>query len=122
MVTFLAACSSEHSDPIQQPINGEQPADDTNNDSGVDDTDPVEPVELSFEVDILPIIEQRCTACHNQGSGLADYTNYQTSFNSTAKLLNRVTILKDMPRNNVTGMTQPERDLFAQWINEGAMP
>lgn len=76
---------------------------------------------LSFQNDILPIVQQRCSMCHNESSGLPFWEDYETIFLKRELVRLRVFELENMPLNNATGMTSEERELFALWIDQGAL-
>ena len=76
---------------------------------------------VSF-AEVRNVIEQRCTLCHNaqvQNKGVALHTpeliakHAQTVFQQTA-------VLKVMPMNNATGITDQERELIKRWYETGA--
>lgn len=75
---------------------------------------------LAFIDDILPIIEMRCASCHNPSMGLPDFRSYEVIFNRRDIVRHRVFVIQDMPRDNMTEMTEEERELVAAWIDEGA--
>lgn len=104
-MTLLTACGGEHKMLIQPPM-----------DVAFD----VKP--LTFEKDILPIVQVRCTSCHNPNSGLPFWEQYPVIFEKRDRVRQRVFVDRSMPLNNSTGMTDHERQIFADWIDQGAQP
>ncbi|MCB0422284.1 MAG: hypothetical protein KDD61_14900 [Bdellovibrionales bacterium] len=75
---------------------------------------------ITFVNDILPLVQKRCSLCHNSGSGLPVWEDYQTLFDNREFVRFRVFENRSMPRGNATNMTEEERAFMAQWIDEGA--
>lgn len=77
---------------------------------------------------IKPILQNRCAACHNPVLNLPNMLEYPVIKErvDNGKLFERVVTLKDdpakgMPLGNTTGMTDAERDLIKQWIQDGGL-
>lgn len=79
---------------------------------------------------IQGIFEQRCNGCHTSNptytgfrapaDGL-DFTDPQTIKSAASRIMRETVNSKSMPeRNNITGMTDAERALVGQWIQQGA--
>ena len=115
IILSVSACNGEvtHDPILETPME--------NIESVPDDEGTFEGEILSFNEDILPIVQARCTACHSEGSGLPFWEDYEQIFTSKDAVRLRVVELQDMPRGNVTGMTDEERELFAMWIDQGAL-
>lgn len=76
-----------------------------------------EPVSLA---QVQAIVEQRCVLCHNAqvaNKGVTLHT--QGLIQSHAqRLYQQVVVLKAMPMNNATGMTDAERALIKRWFEQ----
>ena len=75
---------------------------------------------LTFRANMLPIFQSRCTLCHQAGGLLPDWTDYKTAFDLRNQLVYHVAVSRDMPMNNVTGMSDDERNAVVQWVDNGA--
>jgi uncharacterized membrane protein len=79
---------------------------------------------------IQSLVAQRCTACHSSSptyagvaapAGGMDFTNPQTLKTQAFRIKQSTVTSREMPdRNNITGMTEAERTLLGQWIDQGA--
>lgn len=118
-LSFVTACGAKH-DSLNKPARQQSGAAgmEVENPQG-----PIEPMEevLSFTKDILPIVQNRCSLCHNPSSGLPVWEDYETIFSRKDRVRARVFEVRDMPRGNATGMTDQERELMALWIDHGAL-
>lgn len=113
-ITFsLISCGGQKGN---QPLLMQQPSKDINK----EDTR-IDPL-LSYQADILPVIQQRCALCHNESSGLPNWQIYQVIFSKQERVYQRVVVEKSMPQGNLTNMTENERVLFKSWIEQGALP
>jgi uncharacterized membrane protein len=68
------------------------------------------------------VIEQRCVLCHNaqvQQKNVALHTAALRRQHAQA-IYQQVVVLKAMPMNNATGLTEPERALIQRWFEAGA--
>lgn len=68
------------------------------------------------------VIEQRCVMCHNaqlNNKGVALHTP-ELLLQNAQQVYQQVTVLKLMPLNNATQMTDDERDLVRRWYEGGA--
>lgn len=104
-ITFFAQLGCDGSESGHQPLGNEGAL--------------AEP--LTFVQDILPLVQQRCSLCHSPGAGLPVWEDYNTLFASRDLVRFRVFEDQSMPRGNATGMTDEERMIMAQWIDEGAV-
>lgn len=84
---------------------------------------------VKFE-QIQPIIQNRCVTCHSakptddmfKVAPLgAMYDTPEQIKNYAAKIKARAVDSKDMPLGNKTGITEDERKLIGQWVDQGAM-
>lgn len=73
---------------------------------------------VTYSRDIKPIFEKTCSACHNEGSAIPNWGNYEVSFAKKDRLLDRVIIKKDMPLG--FPMSDEERALVGEWLKLGA--
>lgn len=74
----------------------------------------------SYETDAKPIFKNRCIICHTaQMTPDKDWMNYDIAFAKKDLIKKRVWILKDMPQGNATGMTDSEREVIKNWVDEG---
>ena len=72
--------------------------------------------------ELKPVIEQRCTMCHNaevQQKNVALHTDELIKQHAQAVYQQSV-VLKLMPLNNATQMTDAERALIKRWYEAGA--
>jgi uncharacterized membrane protein len=71
---------------------------------------------------LKPVVEQRCVMCHGealQSKGVRlDSADGLKQHAQT--VYQQVVVMKLMPMNNATGLTEEERALFAQWFKGGA--
>jgi uncharacterized membrane protein len=71
---------------------------------------------------VQPVIEQRCALCHNaqvQQKNVALHTPELLKQHAQA-VYQQVSVLKLMPLNNATQITDGERDLVKRWYEAGA--
>ncbi len=67
---------------------------------------------------VQAVIEQRCVLCHNaqlQNKGVALDSPALTEQHAQA-VYQQVVVLRQMPLNNATGITDGERALVARWF------
>lgn len=108
VIVFAAsACGAEHDNPSENL--GRTGADSPTN------------IQLTFVDDILPIVQQRCSLCHSQGSALPFWEDYDVIVAKKDLVRHRVFVTQDMPRGNATNMVAEERDKMATWIDQGAL-
>jgi uncharacterized membrane protein len=84
--------------------------------------------QVSF-AQVQPIVAQRCVPCHSATptnaavsaapKGIMFDTPQQIAAR-TADIYQQAVVTRNMPLGNATGMSQPERDMLAAWIQEGA--
>ena len=71
---------------------------------------------------LKPVIEQRCVMCHGealQSKGVR--LDSADALKQHAQMVyQQVVVMKLMPMNNATGLTDAERALFAQWFKDGS--
>lgn len=87
---------------------------------------PVQAVAVPDKVgyaQIQPVVEQRCVMCH--GAALQSKNVRLDSPEELKKhaqtVYQQVVVMKLMPMNNATGITDAERALFAKWFEGGAL-
>ncbi|MDQ5898936.1 MAG: hypothetical protein QG612_3022, partial [Pseudomonadota bacterium] len=76
---------------------------------------------VSF-AEVKAVIDQRCVMCHNaqlQNKGIALHTPELIRQNAQA-LHQQAVVLKLMPMNNATQITEAERALLGRWFEAGA--
>jgi len=70
---------------------------------------------------LKPVIEQRCVMCHGealQSKGVR--LDQPAAVKQHAQMIyQQVVVMKLMPMNNATGITDAERALFAKWFTDG---
>ena len=74
--------------------------------------------------EVRQVIEQRCTLCHNaqvQNKGVALHSPELIAKHALA-VYQQAAVLKLMPQNNATGITDDERSLIKRWYEAGARP
>jgi len=76
----------------------------------------------SYQKDALPIFQDRCSQCHNANSApQPNWLDYDTAKSKKDRILDRVYTKKDMPPfGNVTKITDQEREVLKNWVEEGA--
>jgi len=79
------------------------------------------PATVSY-AELQPVIAQRCVMCHGEalqskGVRLDSAENLKQH---AQMVYQQVVVMKAMPMNNATGLTEDERALFAQWFKAGA--
>ena len=72
--------------------------------------------------ELRPVIEQRCVMCHGEALQSKGVRLDQPAAVKQHALMiyQQVVLMKAMPMNNATGLTDAERALFAQWFMDGA--
>jgi uncharacterized membrane protein len=68
------------------------------------------------------VLDQRCAMCHNeqlQSKNIALHTPELVAKNAQA-MYQQAVVLKAMPMNNATQITDAERALIGRWFNGGA--
>lgn len=72
----------------------------------------------SFQKDIRPIFEKRCSMCHNKEVWKErNWLDYDTAVKNKDKILNRVWVMKDMPPSG--DIPIDERVIIKKWIDNG---
>jgi uncharacterized membrane protein len=78
---------------------------------------------------VQAVIQQRCVPCHSATPVEPGFSEapFGIMFDRPEQIVNRAQQInaqavetKSMPFNNLTGMSQDERDLLAAWVQEGA--
>jgi uncharacterized membrane protein len=70
---------------------------------------------------VQTIIDQRCVMCHNAtlaNKGVALHTARQVEQHALA-IYQQAVVLKQMPMNNATQLTDQERDTLRRWFEAG---
>ena len=82
---------------------------------------PLQPATLAA---VQTVVEQRCVACHN-----AQLANKNVALHTPALIkqhalavYQQTVVLKQMPMNNATQITDAERALIKSWFEAGAPP
>lgn len=73
---------------------------------------------ITYTKDIQPIFQDKCVLCHNSSMPDKDWMNYELAFKNKDKIKKRLEE-RTMPPGNVTQMTEEERKLVIQWVDEG---
>ena len=86
---------------------------------------PVEAVAAPETVgyaEIKPVIDQRCVMCHGEAlqSKNVRLDSPEALKQHAQTVYQQVVVMKLMPMNNATGLTEAERALFAKWFESGA--
>jgi uncharacterized membrane protein len=87
---------------------------------GGDDGGSAEPATFA---EVQQIVERRCLPCHSKNptideyehAMLIDFGNPDNLMANKEAIYNVVVVQKRMPFNNMTNMTQEERDRIASW-------
>jgi len=74
---------------------------------------------ISYKKDVLPVIQQKCSICHNFGTPERNWLDYKTTFNKRKQIKLRLEN-RTMPIGTV--MTDAERKLMIDWVDQGAKP
>jgi uncharacterized membrane protein len=78
---------------------------------------------VSFE-EVQAIVNQRCISCHGdqvQMKNLRLDSAEQIRVNAQ-NIYQQVVVLKQMPMNNATGLTEPERQALGRWFLAASTP
>src|SRR5690606_13640203 len=72
--------------------------------------------------ELKPVVEQRCVMCHGEAlqSKSVRLDSPESLKQHAQTVYQQVVVMKLMPMNNATGLTEDERNLFAQWFKGGA--
>ncbi len=74
---------------------------------------------ITFEQNIKPLFKEKCSLCHNAASALPNLLNYDVALEKKDRLVDRIYLKRDMPL--VAFMTNEERTLVKQWVDDGAV-
>jgi uncharacterized membrane protein len=71
---------------------------------------------------LRPVIEQRCATCHNAQVATKNVALHTPELlrQHAQAVYQQAVVLKLMPMNNATGITDEERDLIRRWFEAGA--
>jgi len=75
--------------------------------------------ETTYTKDVQPIIEKRCSQCHNANWADKNWMDYDTAFKHRDMIKLRVQN-ESMPPGNTTEMTKEERATIIKWVDGGA--
>ncbi len=89
------------------------------NSSGKNNIAGITEKEIITFTDIQPLLEQKCSECHNEESSLFNVLDYEESFSKIDEINNRVVVIKDMPQ--IISMTDKEREVISRWIEDGGL-
>jgi uncharacterized membrane protein len=76
--------------------------------------------DVTFKKEIRPIFEKRCAQCHNARWPDKNWLDYTRAKQHADRIKMRVWIQKNMPPGNFSGMTEDERKLVRDWVDNGA--
>lgn len=77
-----------------------------------------EEVFVSFQEDVRPIFSKRCASCHNAGSVLPNFLDYDVAYKNRKLIQSKVVDERTMPHAGY--MSESERDLVDAWVRSGA--
>ena len=75
---------------------------------------------VTFDKDILPLMQKHCVSCHNARSTLGDYSNYRVVSRKKDPIYQRTVVTKDMPTADKPRLKKEEEELIEKWIQSGA--
>jgi len=87
---------------------------------------PAKIVLTTYTVDILPLVQAKCTPCHlpSKGGNKGNFENYESAKNYAAQMLDRVMIAPGqrgfMPKNH-DKLADTEIALIKKWIDQGVL-
>jgi len=67
--------------------------------------------------EVKPVFENRCKSCHYQPHW--DWTKYETAYPKRHTIKTRVWVLRNMPAGGK--ITEDERKLIRDWVNDGGL-
>ena len=106
LLSFLISCDS---DTLPEP--------------SLDFCDSLQLNELTYAEEISPILEVKCNniGCHNAGSSVGDYTNYQGLIVDLDNGTFTQTVLIDrrMPQQGSPDLTVEELNMLECWVGNG---
>jgi len=75
---------------------------------------------ITYNEHTLSIFKKRCSLCHNKRT-MPDknWEDYKIAFKHRYHIKARTVILKNMPPSNNTKMTEDEREIIKQWVDQG---
>ena len=71
------------------------------------------PELLSYSMDVAPIIENKCSQCHN------NYSTYETLTRNIERVAVRVLDEMTMPPRRAPQLSEEEKFILAEWIEQG---
>ena len=87
---------------------------------------PAKIIPTTYTVDVLPLIQAKCTPCHlpSKGGNKADFENYESAKKYGAEMLDRVMIAPGqrgfMPMKH-DKLADTEIALIKKWIEQGLL-
>ena len=71
---------------------------------------------------LQPVLAQRCYMCHGEAVQMKNVRldSPQGVASHAQAIYQQVVVVKAMPLNNATGITEPERQLIKRWFEAGA--
>jgi mono/diheme cytochrome c family protein len=77
---------------------------------------------LSYARHVKPIFRKNCSGCHNADSGLPNWLDYQTAYDSREKIREKVLETGVMPPlgANGFGLNRHEAAVLKLWLDQGA--
>ena len=72
---------------------------------------------------LQPVLAQRCYMCHGEAVQMKNVRldSPEAVSNHAQAIYQQVVVVKAMPLNNATGLTEPERQLIKRWFEAGAV-
>jgi uncharacterized membrane protein len=80
------------------------------------------PATPATYAEVKTVIDQRCLACHNAQFAQKNVALHEPALvrQHAQAIYQQVVVLRLMPLNNATRLTEPERELIARWYRAGA--
>jgi uncharacterized membrane protein len=75
--------------------------------------------DITYTKDVKPIFERRCSQCHNANWPDKNWLDYNKAKENKDKIKIKVKD-KTMPPGNSTEITEEERNIIIQWVDDGA--
>jgi len=76
---------------------------------------------VQYQKHARPIFQTRCAECHNSSWKDKNWMDYETAKRNAESIKKRIAD-KSMPPANYTGMTNDERQMIFDWVDQGAKP
>lgn len=74
---------------------------------------------VSFQTQVLPIIQNKCASCHTTGNRDGDFTSYASMQTDIPQIRLQALVLKNMPPRNAAQLTAEESEALKCWIDSG---